>query len=156
MPERETMPDVAFFVNASGHDADFAFARRNDARAVRPDQPRAPILQKLPGAHHVERGNAFGDADDQFDLRIGRFHDRVGGKRRRNKNHRGIGAGLVHRFLHGVEDRPAFVRRAAFAGSDSADNLRAVGGAGLGVETCLRGRSDLARLIEFFYQPGLP
>ena len=127
--------DIAFLVNVRRHDADLAFAGRDDARAVRSDQARAPVLQELPGAHHVERRNAFGDADDQFDLRVGGFHDGVGRVRRRNENHRRIGAGLVRRFLHGVEDGPAFVRGAALAGSDAADNLRAVGRASFGVES---------------------
>ena len=110
------MPIDAFFVNVRRHDADLALARRNDARTVRPDQPRAPVLQELPGAHHVERRNAFGDADDQFDLGVGGLHDGVGRERRRHEDHRGIRAGLVDRFLHGVEDRPALVRGAALAG----------------------------------------
>ena len=43
-------------------------------------------------------------------------------------------AGLVDSFLHRVEDRPAFVRGASLAGSHSADDLRAIFRAGLGVE----------------------
>ena len=121
------MPTLPSLWMCRGHDADLAFAGRNDSRTVRANQARAAILQKLPGAHHVERRNAFGDADDQFDLRIGGFHDGVGGIGRRNENYCRVGAGLVDRFLHGVEDGPAFVSGAAFAGSDSADDLRAIG-----------------------------
>ena len=101
---------------------------------IRPDQPRLSILQEFPGLHHVERRNAFGDADDQVDLRVGRFHDRVGRERRRHKNHRGIGAGLVGRFAHRIENRPALVRRPALAGRHAADDLRAVSRAGLRVK----------------------
>ena len=95
-----------------------------------PIRRESPVLQKFPGLHHVERRNALGDADDQIDFRVGRFHDGVGRERRRHENHRGVGAGLVGRFLHGVEDRPALVRGAALARRDAADNLRAVSGAG--------------------------
>ncbi len=126
--------DVAFLVNVRGHDADLAFAGRNDSRTVRADQARAAVLQKLPCANHIERRDAFGDADDQFDFRIGRFHDRVGRKRGRHKNHRGIGAGFVRCLLHSIENGPAFVRGAAFARRNAADNLRAISGAGLGME----------------------
>ena len=59
--------DRSFFVDRCGHDADLAFAGRNDAGAIRADQARAAVLQKLPGLHHVERRNAFGDADDEID-----------------------------------------------------------------------------------------
>jgi hypothetical protein len=58
--------DVALQDECARHDADLALARRNDAGAVRPDQPRRACLSgKLPHLHHVERGNAFGDADHQ-------------------------------------------------------------------------------------------
>jgi len=51
-----------------------------------------------------------------------------------DKNYGGVRAGLVGRFLHGIEDRPTFVRRAALAGSYAAHNLRAVSRASLRVE----------------------
>src|SRR5437868_12425423 len=38
-----------FLVNLRGHDADLAMSRRNDARAVGPNQTRSAILLKLPG-----------------------------------------------------------------------------------------------------------
>ena len=79
-------------------------------------------------------GNAFGDADRQRNPGVGRFHDRVGRKRRRHEDHRGVGAGLAHGVVHAVEDRPALVRRPALAGRHAADDLRAVRGRRLGVE----------------------
>ena len=45
--------------------------------------------------HHVEHRNAFGDADDQRDLGVDRFADRVGRARRRHVDHAGVGAGLA-------------------------------------------------------------
>ena len=88
--------DVAFLVDVARHDADLALARRDDARAVRPDQPRVLALQELPRPHHVERRNAFGDADDQRHAGVGGFHDRVGRERRRHEDHGRIRAGLLH------------------------------------------------------------
>src|SRR5437660_7176359 len=55
--------DVALPVDAAGHDADFAFAGGDDARAVRTDKARFLEVYDARDAHHVERGNAFGDAD---------------------------------------------------------------------------------------------
>ena len=92
------------------------------------------VLQERHRAHHVERRDAFGDADDEREAGVGGFHDRVGGKRRRHEDHRRVGAGLLHGVLHGVENRPAFVRRAALARRHAADDGRAVGGRLLGVE----------------------
>ena len=68
------------------------------------------------------------------DAGVGRFHHRVGGKRRRHEDHRRVRAGLLHRLAHRVEDRPAFVRRAALAGRDAADDRRPVGRGLLGVK----------------------
>ena len=127
-------PDTALFVNCPGHDADLTFFRGDDARAVRPDQARAPVLQKLPGTHHIQRGDALGDADNQFDFSIGRFHNRVSRIRWRHKNDCGICARLVRRFLNGIEDRPALVCCPALAGSHTAHNLRAISSASLRVE----------------------
>src|SRR5579859_742690 len=130
--------DIAFLVNMAGHDADLAPPRRYDAGTIRANQPRLSFqLQILVGAHHVEHWDAFGDADDQRYLGVNSFHDRIGGKRRRNEDHRGVGAGFLTGFQNAVEYRPAFVRGAALAGCNAADNLRAISGTALGVECAL-------------------
>src|SRR5579863_1646287 len=121
-------------MNSRWHNSDLAFARRNNARTVRPNQPRAPVLQIFPRTYHIKRRNALGDADDQFHVSVGGFHNGIGCKWRGDENYRRIGAGLVDRFLDGVEDRPAFVSGAALAGSDSANDLGSVLRAGFGVE----------------------
>ena len=57
---------VAFLMNVPGHDADLAFARRNDARAVGPDQPRRPALRETAHAFTMSSGrDAFRDAHHQ-------------------------------------------------------------------------------------------
>src|SRR5580692_297891 len=121
-------------MNPRGHDSDLAFARRNNARTVRPNQPGAAVLQILPRAYHIERRNALGNANDQFQLSIGGFHNRISRKWRRNENDRCIGASLADRFLDGVEDGPAFVSDATLAGSDSANDLGSVLRAGFRVK----------------------
>ena len=70
------------------------------------------------------------------------------GKRRRNKDHRRIRARLFYGLFDGVEDRPAFVRRAALTGSYSANNdvvakLFRVFRAALGVESTFTTRNSL-------------
>src|SRR5271155_3209634 len=59
--------DVARLVDVPGHDADFAFARGDDSRAVGTDEPRFAARQVGLHLHHVEHGYAFGDADDELD-----------------------------------------------------------------------------------------
>ena len=99
-----------------------------------PIEPRPLAFHEGQRLQHVHRRNAFGDADGQRNPGVGRFHDRVGGKRRRHEDHRRVRAGLAHRVVHAVEDRPAFVRRAALAGRHAADDLRAVRRGRLGVK----------------------
>ena len=87
--------------------------------------------------HHVEHRDPFGDADRQRQAGVDSFQDRVSGKRGRHEDDRRIRAGLPDRVGHRVEDRPALVGRAAFAGGDSADDLGAVRLRLLGVERAL-------------------
>src|SRR5487761_916311 len=78
--------DVSRFVNVTGHDSDFAFARRNQAGAIGANETGMGLVQLGGDTHHVKSGNAFGDADDKRQARVNRFENRVGGKRRRDKN----------------------------------------------------------------------
>src|ERR671912_493501 len=109
-------------MNMAGHDADFAFRPRcNDPWTVRPDQTRGSVLQVIPGAHHVDNRNAFGDTDYEGEARVGSLDDGVGGKWRRNKNHGGVRSRLPDAALDGVEYGQIEVLRAALAGGDAAD-----------------------------------
>src|SRR5262245_46975131 len=119
--------DVSLLVDMARHDADLALAGRDHAGAVRPDEPCRPALQEFPRLHHIDGGNPLGDADHQRQARIRRFHDGVGGKRRRNENDGRIGASRLHGRIHGIEDGPVRVGRAALSGSHTADYVRAVG-----------------------------
>ncbi len=121
-------------MNGGGHDADLAFAGRDNSRAVRPNQPRTPVLQELPRLHHIERWDTFRDADDQIDFRVGGFHDCVSRKRWRNKNHGSISARLLDSVANRIENGPAFMRRTAFARRDSANDLGPIRRAGLRME----------------------
>src|SRR5205807_7740322 len=59
--------DAAHREDVAGHDSDAALARRDNARAVRADEPRRAALERALHDHHVLRRNAFGDADDERD-----------------------------------------------------------------------------------------
>ncbi len=131
------------------HDADLALVGRQDARAVRPDQARLGALQRLLHLDHVEHRNAFGDADDQFDLGIDGFQDRVGREGGRHVDGRRGGAGLRLGFGDGVEHRQFQVGRATLAGRDAADHLGAVGNGLAGVEGALGAGDALADDLGF-------
>src|SRR5208283_536996 len=130
-------------MNAGRHDADLASSRRNNARAVRPDQSRVLGLQVLPCFHHVERWNAFSNADDQRNARVGGFHDRIRRARRRHEDHRRIRARLGHCFAHRIKDGPALMGRSALARSYAAHDLRSVGLRCFGVKRSFTARQSL-------------
>src|SRR5882757_8053429 len=130
-------------MNSRGHDADFAVTRGNDAWAIGPNKARAAVLQEFPGSNHIEGWNSLGDADDQFQFSVGRFHDRVSGEWRGNEDDGRIGRGLLHSLMNGIEDGPTFVSGAALAGSDPAHDLRPIFRASLGVKRALAPRQPL-------------
>ena len=142
--------DVSFYVYATRHDADLAFSGRDDSRAIGPNQARAGMLQLLPHAHHVERRNPFRDADDQRNARVLGLQNRVRGKWRRHKNHRGVSAGFVDGLLHCVEHGPAFMGGSTFAGGHAADNFGAIFGAALGMECAFAAGNSLYDQASFF------
>ena len=66
----------------AGHDADACLgARRDDAGAVRADEDAAAGTERRLDLHHVQHGDAFGDADDERHSGGGGFEDGVGGGR---------------------------------------------------------------------------
>src|SRR5713226_9339119 len=143
-------PDVALLVNASGHDADLAFARRDDAGTIWADQARLRVAHGRGDAHHVERGNAFGDANDQRERGISGFENGVGGKCRRHKNDRSIRGGFTHGVGKGVEHGPVEMLRAAFARGYAADYVRAVLDHLLRVKGAFAARKALHNEPRFF------
>lgn len=122
-------------VDVARHDADFALAWGDHARAVRPDHAHAGFVQLHFHGQHVQGRDAFGDGDDQFDAGIDRFQDGVFAERRWNVDDRGRGAGRFNRFAHGVEHRQAQVLSAAFARGYAANHFGAVSDSLFGVES---------------------
>ena len=118
--------DAALLVDEARHDADLAFARRDDARAVRPDETRARAGERRLDAHHVVDRDAFGDAHHELDAGVGRFEDRIGRERRGHVDDAGGRAGFLHGIGHGVEHRQVEMFLTAAARRDAADHLRAV------------------------------
>src|SRR5437016_7993997 len=135
--------DGAGRVDVAGHDADLRLVRRDDAGAVRADQPAPRPCEEVLRADHVGDRDPLGDADDQGNARRRRFHDRVGRRRRRDENERAVRPlvrdGLGHRIPH----RKPFVGRATFGRRDAADDRRPVLLAASRVERPLAARDAL-------------
>src|SRR5690606_26962775 len=126
--------DRALLEDVGRHDADLRGVGGDDTGAVRADQARLGADQRTLDAHHVEDGNALGDADDQRDLGVDRLADRIGGARRRHIDDGSVGAGGIARFGDGVEHRQAEMGLATLARRGAADDLGAVGECLLGME----------------------
>src|SRR5688572_2991228 len=136
--------DAALLVDEARHDADLALARRDDARAVRPDEPRARARERGLHAHHVVDRDALGDAHHELDAGIGCLEDGIRCKRGGHVDHAGGGASLVDRLGHGVEHGQIEMLLTATAGRDTADHLRAVLDALFGMEGALLAGEALA------------
>jgi len=79
-----------------------------------PIRPRFLEVYDARDAHHVERGNAFGDADREREPCVGGFEDGVGSVRRRNENHGSVCAGGFRGVGNSVEDGALEMFRSAF------------------------------------------
>ena len=136
--------NAARLVDVTRHDTDFALTGSDHARAVRADQAYAQLVAFYFCVEHIEGRDAFGDAHDQLDASVRSFKDRVFAERCRYVDHAGFCAGFLDRFFHGVENRQAQVRLAAFARRHTTDHLRAIGNRLLGVERALATGETLA------------
>src|SRR6266850_1394661 len=118
--------DISLLVDAARHDADFAFAGRNDAGAVRADEARFLEVDDGGDAHHVDGGDALGDANDQREFGVSGFQNGVGGVGWGNENYGSVCSRGFRGVGDGVEDRALKVLGATFARSDTANHVRAV------------------------------
>ena len=99
-----------------------------------PMRRQSESLSAAMTAHHVQGGDAFGNAYRHFDPRGCRLQDGVGGEGRRYKDQRSVGASLGHSLGHGVEHRDIVHLLAALARGHSGHHFGAVFGAGPGME----------------------
>src|SRR5688572_12201001 len=113
-------------MNVAGHDSNFTYTRTNDTGAVRTNQACRFVRQKLFYLHHVERGDAFGNAHDYRNACIGSFHDSVRRERRRHIDYGSVGSCFLDCVGNGVEDRNAFVCRTALTRSYTTNDVGAV------------------------------
>ena len=130
--------NAAFAVNRGGHDADLALAGRNYTRAVGADQPHVRILIEA-GAYldHVKRGNALGNANDDFDTGFASLRYRFGGKTGGHEDHACVGPRFINGINDGIEHRAVKMTLTAATRRYAADQLRAVGNGLLGMEGAL-------------------
>jgi hypothetical protein len=135
----------------AGHDADLRLSRREQPRTVGAHQPHPFLIEIGTDADHIQRGDAFGDADDERNSGIGRFEDSVGGETSRHVDDRRVGLGLRHRLGDGVKHRHPAVAGPlpTLAGRDTGHDMRAVRDHLLAVELTLASGDTLHE------QPGV-
>src|SRR5210317_163381 len=142
--------NAAFLVDEARHDTDLALFRRDDARAVRANQPAVIILQRRLDLDHVVDRNTFGNANNQTDSAISSFEDRIGCKRRWHVNHADIRACGGNCVTHRVVHRHAEVLLAATSRRYASDDLGAVLDALFSMEGPLVTRDALAEDLAVF------
>ena len=130
--------DPARHVDMPRHDAHHRLARADGAGTVGAGQGHALFFAVAAHValhpHHVLRRNTVGNTDAKTDAGVGRFHDGVGGKRRRYEHDTGLGVGCAHGILDGIEYRPLEVALTTLAGGDAADDVGTVIDHFLGME----------------------
>ena len=126
VPDRDDEPDRALRENLRRDDPDVRLARREHARAVRPDHRDPPRADVVVDAEHLVRREALGDADHGADAGVDGLVDGVGRKARGHEDQRRVRARLLDRVGDRVEDRDALDVLAALPGRDARDDLGAV------------------------------
>src|SRR5262249_20613218 len=108
--------DAPLLVDVARHDADLDLARRDHARAVRPNELRGAVLLAHAVAHldHVAHRDALGDTDDEVEVRLDRLPDRRRGERRRDVDHRSVHAGFFFCIFYRPKDGNALEALARF------------------------------------------
>ena len=137
-------------MNVARHDADFASAWGDNARAVRADHPHAGFIQLHFHRQHIQRRNTFGDGNDKLNARIDSFQNGVFAERRRNVDNGRGRAGRFNGFAYGVEHRQTQVSGAAFAWRNAADHLGTVSNCLFRVESPLATGEALADNLGVF------
>src|SRR6185295_10954090 len=87
---------------------DLRFIDRDDTWAVRPNQADVAAAESALDLDHVIDRDALGNADHELDAGIGSFQNRIGTKRRRDKDQRRVALSILHRIAHRIEHRNAF------------------------------------------------
>jgi len=105
---------------------DLALAGCDDSRTIRTNEAALAGFQIVLDLQHVHHRNTFGDGNDDGNARLDGFQNGIRAEGRRHKNHGCIGAGLLDRFRHRVENRDAFHVLAAFAGGNTGHHVRAI------------------------------
>src|SRR5574338_524466 len=127
--------DVSRLADVARNDADLAPSGRDQAGTVRTDEPGATLAHERHHLRHVEHRHAFGDTHDERQPGVGGFENGRGREGSGHVDDGRIGAGRLHRFGHGIEDRDLPLEcLAALARRDAGDDLGAVLQHLLGVE----------------------
>ncbi len=127
------------------HDAQLAFARRDNAWTVRADEHgsgRTCLHQPL-DLDHILNGNSLGNTDTEIKVGVHRFHHSVSSISGWNIDDGGIRPGFADRFLDGVKHRGSVNLSTASSGDNPGDDVGAVFFHFLGVEFSLRAGKPL-------------
>ncbi|MNI50858.1 hypothetical protein D3C73_1055480 [compost metagenome] len=146
-------------MNIPGHNADFALAWRDDARTVRTNQNSGAALHITGHFYHIQHRYPFGNTDDELQLRIHGFHNRISSKGRRNINYTGCRSrcsfGCDYRIKYRQTDFAAVLQRnvngsASLSRGYPADHLCSVIQRAFGMEEARRAGNPLCDDFRIF------
>src|SRR5690606_19935566 len=112
-------PNPSFSKDKTRHDTYFGFTWSNDAGAVGADQGSAPFLDIRLYLQHILHRNPLCNGNNHFNTCLGRLHNGICRKSRRNKNNGSVGTGSLNRILNGIKNGSIKVFAPSFARSDA-------------------------------------
>ncbi len=119
--------DAAGIVDEARHDAALGLAGCDDAGAIWPHEAAFGFVFEVGfHLHHVLHGDALGDADDDFDSRIGSLHDGVGCEWRWYEDDGNIRPAELHGVGDGIVNGLVQMAGATLAGRNATDEVGAV------------------------------
>src|SRR5262245_43660276 len=113
--------DMTGRMDASRHNTQLALSRRNDARAIGPDQSGWFVPQVFVGPNHIQYRYTLGYANDQRNGRVRSFHYCIGRECRRDVDYRSVRTGISNGIRDRVEHRNSLMFGAALSWSNSGD-----------------------------------
>src|SRR5690606_37336111 len=117
--------DATLARNVTRHDADLDFVGGDQAGAVGAQQQGLFVFSAhaVANLQHVANGDAFSNADDEVQIGIDRFPDRIGSARGRHVNHGDGGTGFSLRFLDRSVDGHTFEILAGLLGMHAGNEV---------------------------------
>src|SRR5690606_15202221 len=103
----------------AGHNSHLGFTRCKHTGAVGAIKRRTSLLDVRLYLQHVFHGNSLSDGNNYFNTCLGRLHNSICRKSRRNKYDGSVGTGSLNRVLNGIKNGFVEVFASSFTWSNA-------------------------------------